>query len=317
MTREMLSQRPGESDEAFTKRVKLREYESYYRTKIFGVGGSRRFSTLSNSTKHFFTCVCSLGQFHSRGFSTGRCDINKSLVTATKNVVEEEVVEDSVTIDVEDCGDIEFDIKTGLEDLKDRSDLHIGGCYSKIYTILGYTSGYSTKIGKYTIKFLNKARHYSTKHFSYNNSGKFGEQSVCDLHLNTNASYKDSNLDYVIFKTIDEASIKTAMQNFAKAAVNDKLVGVILYDYKIISSFLTNFEPSFQISKQSLSNYKKIKFVFKSFIITKKVISFLDYIKTFFPYFDDKAFLSLSKVIGPDNIKHTRGFWKGLLKKDK
>lgn len=57
--REELTQLPGESDKAFTKRVNDVEMKSYRnRNRHFsskGVGGSRKFSTLSNSTKHYFS----------------------------------------------------------------------------------------------------------------------------------------------------------------------------------------------------------------------------------------------------------------------
>lgn len=212
---------------------------------------------------------------------------------------------------------IESDGGTTKTDKSRASTVKNSKIKSRPATNLGYTTGYFTKICKYTIKFPNKARHFSTKPVFYKNLGKF-EQAVvtiptdnlnyidCDSYLNTKASHKYRNLDYVIHKTIDEVSIKTAMNNFAKAAVNDKLVGVIFYDYKTISLFLKNFKPSFQVSKQSLSNYKKRKFVFKSIIITKEVIYFMDYVKRFFPYFDDKAFLSLSKKIVPEKIKNTQ-----------
>lgn len=191
-------------------------------------------------------------------------------------------------------------------------------CHSKNYSNLGYTRGCFTKFCKYTIKFSNKFRSYSTKPESDIDLLKLDEEKPvidrsynfnyidCDSHLNTNASFKNNILDQIIYKRIDEVSIKIAMQNFAKAAVNRKLYGVIFYDYNTIRMFLKNFKSSFQVSKQSLSNYKKRKLVFKSFMLTEEIISFFYYVKKFFPYFDEKAFLSLSKVIGPKNIKHTR-----------
>lgn len=135
-----------------------------------------------------------------------------------------------------------------------------------------------------------------------------------DSHLSSNASYIDNNLDDIIYETIHEDSIKIAMQNFAKAAVNEELDGVIFYDYKTICMFMKNFKSSFKVSKQSLSNYKKRKLFLKSFILTEEVNCFFDYVKKFFPYFNDKAFLYLSKTTVPNNIKYrrTRVLGRGL-----
>ena len=108
--------------------------------------------------------------------------------------------------------------------------------------------------------------------------------------------------------SFESKSLRVVMINFAKGAVNDKLKGVIFYDHISVSEFLRGFDSSFNLSKQSLSNYKRRKLVFKPFIINKKIISFLSYVKRFFPLFDIQTFLYLCNVNIPKrkNTRYTR-----------
>ena len=132
---------------------------------------------------------------------------------------------------------------------------------------------------------LNKPKVCSTKSVFYSflnrNINKFEEKdavtfltierknTVSDAsHINT---YLHNHNHCIV---LEKTSLKIAMQNFAKAVVNEELNGVIFYNYKSLSLFLVNFDPSFWLSKQSLSNYKRRKLIFKTFMLNNKVISF-------------------------------------------
>jgi hypothetical protein len=166
---------------------------------------------------------------------------------------------------------------------------------------------------------LNKPKVCSTKSVFYSflnrNINKFEEKdavtfltierknTVSDAsHINT---YLHNHNHCIV---LEKTSLKIAMQNFAKAVVNEELNGVIFYNYKSLSLFLVNFDLSFRLSKQSLSNYKRRKLIFKTFMLNNKIISFFNYVKESYPLFDTKAFLSLchkDELAPSKNIKHT------------
>jgi len=63
-----------------------------------------------------------------------------------------------------------------------------------------------------------------------------------------------------------------------------------LSDYSGIIEFLRKFNSSLKISKQSISNLKNRKMIFKSVPRTKENQEFVEYVKTKYPNFDDKTF---------------------------
>lgn len=117
------------------------------------------------------------------------------------------------------------------------------------------------------------------------------------LHITTDLQNIEHNI------VLEKTSLKRAMQNFAKAVVHEELDGIIFYSYKSLAEFLEKFDPSFHVSKQSLSNYKRRKLIFKPFILNNKITYFFYYVKGSYPLFETKAFLSLCYKGIPKNKK--------------
>jgi len=174
----------------------------------------------------------------------------------------------------------------------------------------------STGLSKSTwYNFSHFSKNYSTKFvfnsFFTSNTNKFEKLDavtwLADKNKNTvsntlNINFDLQNIDHIT--VFEKTSLNIVMRNFAKAVVNDKLDGVIFYSYKSLSEFLANFDPSFHLSKQSLSNYKRRKIMYKPFMLNKKIISFFNYVKASYPLFETKAFLSLCYKDSPNNKKY-------------
>lgn len=153
----------------------------------------------------------------------------------------------------------------------------------------------------------------SNNFFNYNTNKVAKENAVTELLYKTpeikpqiSCTYNYS-VSLKFQKNTEIDHLRTAMANFAKAAVNEELDGIIFLSYKALSEFLSNFEPSFHPTKQSLSNYKRRKLVYKPFMINDQVKRFLDYVKEFYPSFNTKAFLSLPINVSPYNRQDIDG----------
>lgn len=175
--------------------------------------------------------------------------------------------------------------------------------FDKLYSKTIYHKDQNYKKAWYFIKINLEPVEYISKESEGNDMYKFLSSTVTyssiilndfrdyvedpknkELHKNNNLSIKANH---------NTLFLKIAIQNFIKAVINDKLTGVIFPNYNSISEFVLNFDPSFKISKQSLSNLKRRKLVFKRLIINKDVVSFFYYIHGIFPLFDLRQFLSL------------------------
>jgi len=193
--RKSLFKLTGESNEAFEKRVKSRD--SYLNSRGKGVGGSRKFSTFSNSTKHYF--------------SNGKLRLCLYRPTSYPRV-----------------GDKDFG-KTSFK-------------------------SYST---------------YSRNLILPSAKLKDGDKKL-----------KNKNL-----------FLKRAIYNFIKASVNNQIYGVHFQDSTVLITFLEEFDSDFNISRQSIHNYKKRKLVFNPFLVNTDVSRFLAYVNSRFPEFNPSAFL--------------------------
>ncbi|MDF0491670.1 hypothetical protein PX554_26570, partial [Sphingomonas sp. H39-1-10] len=56
-------------------------------------------------------------------------------------------------------------------------------------------------------------------------------------------------------------------------------------------TFLKEFYSDFNISRQTIHNYKKRKLIFKGFLVNTDVSRFLAYVNSRFPEFNPSAFL--------------------------
>ena len=106
--------------------------------------------------------------------------------------------------------------------------------------------------------------------------------------------------------------LKRAIYNFIKASVNNKISGVHFQDSTALITFLREFDPDFNMSRQSVHNFRKRKVVFKGFLVNTDVSRFFAYVKSRFPEFNLSAFLeNYSGTSKPNNFWIKAG---GLLK---
>jgi hypothetical protein len=62
-------------------------------------------------------------------------------------------------------------------------------------------------------------------------------------------------------------------------------------DSTALITFLSEFDPDFKMSRQSIHNYRKRKVIYKGFFMNPDVSRFFTYVKCRFPEFNPSAFL--------------------------
>jgi len=117
------------------------------------------------------------------------------------------------------------------------------------------------------------------------NNYYFYKYSVRCINTNGNSKIKyNSKLKKV---NLDKKFLDRAIYNFIKGVINNKYKGVVFFeDYYSLIRFIQEFDSNFEISTQSLSNFKKRKVVLKSVFYNEEVLRFYEHIKKLFPLFD-------------------------------
>jgi len=86
----------------------------------------------------------------------------------------------------------------------------------------------------------------------------------------------------------NDLSLKRVILNFIKGAGNNTFKGVKLDKYTPLLKFLNGFDDNIYFSRQSFSNYRRLKSVrFELYILNHKVHSFIEYVKEIYPHFKE------------------------------
>lgn len=84
-------------------------------------------------------------------------------------------------------------------------------------------------------------------------------------------------------------------------------------DSTTLITFLKEFDPDFNMSRQSFYNYRKRKLVFKGFLMNPDVSRFFVYVNSRFPEFNSSAFLEkCSGTCSPTSSPNKAGFSRSL-----
>lgn len=83
-----------------------------------------------------------------------------------------------------------------------------------------------------------------------------------------------------------------AVRNFIKGLLSDppKYNLPSQSNYTDIIRFIKQFDSEIKVTKQSISNLKNRKTILKNVPRTKETLQFIEYVKTKYPNFDEKAF---------------------------
>ncbi|GKE30581.1 hypothetical protein Tco_1445965 [Tanacetum coccineum] len=179
-----------------------------------------------------------------------------------------------------------------------------------------HTQLYKSFIDK---KCLNSFFPPSTRSYLPQPSGKLIKHRPLDIGKTSLKSYSTYSRNLELApenkKPIHNIFLKRAIYNFIKASVNNQISGVHFQDSTALITFLKEFDPDFNMSRQSIHNYKKRKLVFKGFLMNSDVSRFFAYVNSRFPEFDPSAFLEkCSPSAGACNPIRNKTGYVGLLK---
>jgi len=113
---------------------------------------------------------------------------------------------------------------------------------------------------------------------------KFQRDKIYNKHTNKKSGNKYKN------------TLEIAIRNFIKAYFSKipefGLRGDEFLSYKELKDFIISYEPAknFHLTRQSISNLKQRKIIFKPVPLTQETLDFITYVKSKITYFNDKDF---------------------------
>lgn len=297
--------RPEESDEAYADRIKRTESDNHYKAKRGNVTRTKPRSPevlkagrdiiretltrdIAESDEEFNNRV-NRAEWHSYNSAT------RNNFEATKRIYR---TQDQILKDRDEARKSVFRQNEESDESFERRVKNRDNYIQQKRRRLGESRKFSTLSNstKYSFSgYAGKLRLYLYRPTSYPRVGDkdFGKTSFKSYSTYSrnlilpSAKLKDGD------KKLNNNNIflKRAIYNFIKASVNNQIHGVHFQDSTVLITFLKEFDSDFNISRQSIHNYKKKKLVFKGFLVNSDVSRFLAYVNSIFPEFNPSAFL--------------------------